>query len=333
MSTAPQPHGEAAAPGRAPPPDPEREPLGSLTAPIAARRFDAGADLRASVLAAFRDALADAAAAARRPVADEAVHELRKALRRARAIVRLVGPALGRDDRRDLARTLVAARRSLSAARDRAVIPSALAEAALGDEDRAVARAALGDAGPPPDDVRRMIDEAAAQAAPLGDALAAALPRAIGWRDLEAGLAATYRQARRGLRRARRSRRAFHVFRKRTKELTCQLDLLADGLEGRTAARRRRLAALGDPLRQAVDLVMLQRLLAGPRPADGGATAALLARLDDAITAQIRTARRAARGRFARRPRRFARKAIRGVRRDHRAAARRAEPVVIPVAR
>lgn len=295
----------------------EHDKLGPLGAPAASngKPFARDADLRASLVAAFGTAIADAQAAARRPAVDEAVHELRKALRRARATVRLIADTLARDDRRDLTRALVEARQLLSAPRDLAVVPVALTEVDLDDASRA---AALGivtgarDAALSVDEVRATLADVAARVAPLADVMAAALPASLDWGDLADGLADTYRSARRSLARARRSRPAFHRFRKRAKELTYQLELLSDGIDGRVAALERRFAALGDELGPAVDVIMLRGFLE-----HHAAPAELLEAVDDDLAARIKSARKRARDLFDRRPRRFARKVRRAARRDH----------------
>jgi CHAD domain-containing protein len=295
-------------------------PLGTPAAPGAAigQPFAPNADLRASLVAAFAGAIADAQAASRRPppaAIDESVHELRKALRRARAIVDLVAGTLARDDRRDLSRALVEARRMLSASRDLAVVPVALTEVALDDAARAAALAIVTgarDAALSVDEVRQTLADAAARVAPLADVMAAALPAALDWDDLADGLADTYRSARRSLARARRSRRAFHRFRKRAKELTYQLELLADGIEGKTSALAHRLSDLGDELGPVVDVIMLRGFLEAH-----AAPAELLDAIDDDLDARIKASRGRAKDLFDRRARKFARKVRRAVRRDH----------------
>jgi CHAD domain-containing protein len=295
----------------------EVDKLGPLGAPTVGngKPFSKDADLRASLVSAFRTAIADAQAASRRPAVDEAVHELRKALRRARATVRLIADTLARDDRRDLTRALVEARQLLSASRDLAVVPVALTEVSLDDAARTAALAIVTgarDAALSVDEVRTTLADAAARVAPLADVMAAALPQSLDWGDLADGLADTYRGARKNLKKARRSRPAFHRFRKRAKELTYQLELLSDGIEGRTASLSHQLAALGDVLGSAVDVIMLRGFLE-----QHAAPPELLEAIDDDLDARIKAARKHARDLFDRRPRRFARRVRRAVRRDH----------------
>lgn len=295
----------------------EHDKLGTLGAPAVSngKPFAKDADLRASLVAAFRGAIADAQAATRRPAVDEAVHELRKALRRARATVRLVADTLARDDRRDLTRALVEARQLLSASRDLAVVPVALTEVTLDDAQRTAALQIVTgarDAALSVDEVKKTLAEAAERVAPLADVMAAALPAAVDWDDLADGVADTYRNARKNLKKARRSWPAFHAFRKRAKELTYQLELLADGIDGRTAALEHQLSALGDELGPAVDVIMLRGFLE-----HHAASPELLDAIDDDLDARIKVARKHAKDLFDRGSRKFARKVRRSVRRDH----------------
>src|SRR5438093_1585963 len=68
---------------------------------------------------------------------------------------------------------------------------------------------------------------AATAAAAQVEALEAALPPTIAWSDVERGVRAVYDEARSARKAARRSKRAFHTWRRRSKELTYQLELLA----------------------------------------------------------------------------------------------------------
>src|SRR4051812_5956638 len=108
---------------------PERDKLGLL--PTAADDT-----LRARVIRAATDALATARAAELRSkvAPHEAVHEVRKALRRLRALVDLVGDTLPDTERKDLARGLSNARRSLGPARDQEVARELLRHAAAAPE-------------------------------------------------------------------------------------------------------------------------------------------------------------------------------------------------------
>jgi CHAD domain-containing protein len=293
--------------------DVEAEP--AHVGPLGAIASHGAGDLRAALVTAFRDAIADARAAAALPKVEDAVHECRKALRRARATARLVATSLGRDDRRDLRRALRDARRLLSTARDVAVLPGALAALDVGEElhGAVVAIVSAGRAAAPPsDETRKLVEEAATRVAPLADVMAAALPAELDWDDLADGLATTYKAARRAVRTARRSHSSFHTVRRRSKELAAQLELLAGGTDGKTAALRKQLADLGDELGDTVDEIMLRDFVEA-----NGADAALLDTIDAHLDRRMRSGRKAARGVFDRRARRFVRKVGKAVKKDH----------------
>ncbi len=291
--------------------------------------------LRRTLLRAFHDAIAAAGAAAQDPDLDAAVHEVRKALRRARATAWLVASDLPRDDRREIMRALVAARRQLSSTRDLAVAPLTIDLLGL-DEDHLVAAddvvSQARSAGPTPDQVRTALADTVAAVRGLPAIMAAALPATTDWKVLRRGLAGTYRRARKRLRKARRSRAAFHDVRKRTKELAYQLELLAAGVDGHTEALRRGLADLAEELGGVVDAIMLRDFLVAhaPPPADEASVArleTLLAAIDTHLAARMKASRKGARELFERPARRWARKVGKAVRRDHAPAA-----VVVPAA-
>jgi CHAD domain-containing protein len=296
-------------------PYPEQDKLGPLGgAVLPARRFDDDADLRAAIVAAFRAAIADADTAVQIESIDEAIHELRKALRRARAIKSLVGATLAKDDRRDLRRALVETRKTLSTARDLTVLPHALEMVDESLRPRGAAVVELARTGAAPvEQVRETLAAAAARVTPLADMIAAALPAQLEWSDLEDGLAETYRRARDNLRTSKRSPAAFHRFRKRAKELSYQLELLADGIDGKVERLRRGLVELGDTLGDTVDVWLLREVAGTHAPDD----ADLLGALDEDLRDRIKLARRQAKAVFDRRARKFARKVRRAVRADH----------------
>jgi CHAD domain-containing protein len=302
----------------------ETDKLGPLSAPPVAAGLPLGdAALRRAVVSAFRDAITAAEAATREPDVDDAVHEVRKALRRARATAHLVADCLPKDDRRDITRALGDARGKLSATRDLSVAPAALAAIELDDASRAAADAVVAHAQTtraPSDDLRAAIADAVAAVKPLPDVMAAALPEATDFSVVRDGLAETYRRARKSLKKARRSRASFHDFRKRTKELTYQLELLAAGVDGHVEALRRELADLGDDASAVVDAIMLRDFLEAHAP-EGDARpeglTPLLDAIDEHLDDKIRSARKGARDVFDRRARKWAKKVGKAVRRDH----------------
>jgi CHAD domain-containing protein len=254
--------------------------------------------------------------------ANDAVHSYRKALRRARAVLSLVRHALAKRERRAVEHALQEARRSVSAMRDHAVAPDALDEVTLDADARATATAVLVQAAaaqPSHAEIAQRLREGVARAVAQVEALEAALPRAIELDTLIRGVRDVYAAARKARRRAKSSTdpREFHRWRRRTKELVYQLQLLARWAGERTCALRDTFDEVGDALSEGVDLVMLGDFIA---TYGHGIATVRLAAVETAIAAQrdaaMAQARVASRGVFARRPKRFAAKLARAVRRD-----------------
>jgi CHAD domain-containing protein len=298
----------------------EQDKLG----PLGGKRsiLDDEGELRRTLVAEFQ-ATADAARVAAASVARDpvgAVHEYRKALRRARAVLGLVAHALPRNERRAVETALKEARRALGAVRDQAVIPEALETLDLDEVERATADAIVGataESIPPPAEIEQLLAEGAARTAAQVEALEAALPRQLAWDVVERGIRDTYDAGRRARKAAKRSKRAFHTWRRRSKELSCQLDLLAGYAGERMAELHRELSSVTDAQGPAVDLIMLRDLVlthsAGVAPdAAQRLTIAIETKLDDLVAA----ARRAGRDVFRRKPRKFVRRVTKRMRRD-----------------
>jgi CHAD domain-containing protein len=319
---------------------PEHDKLGPLPAPSREPALHPTGDLRGSILAAFRDAIDQARRAAGNPTdLDEAVHTYRKSLRRARAILAMVADDLPGSDADAILQTLRRARRAVSAARDHAVAPKALASLVLDDGPRDAAQqviTAARAAAPDRDEVTRHLVEGADQVAGSADAFAVAVPD-LDWPMVVDGVARTYRAARRQLGDAKRSRRAFHAWRRRTKELSYQLALIAAGAGERTAAIAGEVDGLSDELGDVVDLVMLEAFIEShatpqrdddavqvadgdddqPAPSlDDDALEALTDAAETALRDRSRVARRMGKEVFAKSSRRFARRLGKAVRRD-----------------
>lgn len=302
----------------------EEDQLGPLG--IRASALHDPIELRARLVGEFEQAVAAAKAAA--ALVDQgstaAVHESRKALRRARAVLSMVAGALPKSERRAVRAALQEARRSLSSVRDHAVAPVTLGKLMLDDEDREVAKRVLDNAAeaiPPLAEIKQLLGEAAARAAAQAEALAAALPTQIGWNVVGAGIARVYRDARRAHRKAKGSRAWFHTWRRRAKELVYQLDFVAAHAGARTLELRADIDEATDRLGPAVDLVMLHDFVetygAG---VPGGDLARLRDELDRQLERLMKDTRRAGRAAFRRRPRRFLRRLAKAVRRDLRPA-------------
>ncbi len=273
-------------------------------------------EARGLLLAAFRAAVEDAETAARTASTDQdvAVHEYRKALRRARAIAALARPAIGRDAHDTIRDELRAARREVSAARDHTVAGAALAQLALESQEREGANhliLLLQNEEPSPEEVSARLLEGAERARQQSAALEQALPSDLDVGSLTRGLARTYRQARAARKAAKRSLRAFHRWRRRTKELDAQLAVLARHAGAHTEAIRQAYSDASAVLGPIADLIMLRSLADSYHHHHPESS---FVELEDALARladeQVGAARKLARPLFATRPRKLA-KALR----------------------
>ncbi|HEY5950140.1 MAG TPA: CHAD domain-containing protein [Kofleriaceae bacterium] len=275
--------------------------------------LDDGIELRRSLFLEFRTAAEDvrqAAAAADAGLA-AAVHDYRKGLRRARALLRLVAGELPKTERRDLQRALTEARRSLGAARDHSVANDVLGhlegeperEAALAVLDAAAAAAMT------TIEIKQLLAEGAARTAAQVELLDAALPARIEWSVIREGLRDTYKQARTARRASKKSRRAFHTWRRRSKELVIQLEILARTAAPQLEQIRQQILDATDQLGDTVDLLMARDFVR--LHADGidkQRIDLLTQALDRELDRKAREGRRDARDAFRKKPRELARK-------------------------
>ena len=298
----------------------EEDQLGPLG--IRASALHDPVDLRVRLLGEFDDAVAAAKASAAMGEhgSTTAVHDSRKALRRARAVLSMVSSALPKSEQRAVRAALQEARRSLSTVRDHAVAPETLGALELGDEERDTAKRVLDNAAeaiPALTEIRQLLGEAAARAAAQAEALAASLPQELGWGVVAGGIAAVYGEARDARRRAKHSRPWFHTWRRRSKELVYQLDFVAAYAGARTLAIRAELDAITDQLGPAVDLVMLRDFVQthaqGLPPKD---VERLRAELDRQLEDRMKDARKAGRDAFSQKPKKFLRRLEKAVKRD-----------------
>jgi CHAD domain-containing protein len=292
-------------------------PLGTRPAVL-----DNEAELRHALVAEF----AATAAAAREAAgsvdqgAATAVHSYRKALRRSRAVLSLVVHALPKSERRAVKRALREARRALGSARDHAVAPETLAHLPLGEVERASARAivdAAAQAIAPISEIKQLLAEGAARAAAQVEALEAALPPTFGWEVVERGVRDVYDAARRARSGAKSSKRAFPTWRRRSKELTYQLELLASYAGVHVAELHKEVAGAIDPQGPAVDLIMLRDFVrAYGEGVEPEAYDFLVAAIDGQLRDVMKASRKAGKAAFERRPRRFVRRLTKAMRRD-----------------
>jgi len=276
------------------------------------------AALRAMLVHEFESAAHDAkhAVGAVEHSASDAVHASRKALRKARAVLGLLGAALPKSERRAVKRALQQARRALSTERDHAVAPSTLAQLPLGDEERQKADAVLAAAAqalPSTHDIRQLVAEAAARAAAQAEAIQAALPAELDWDCVLEGVRKQYAEARRARRAGKHRKAQFHAWRRRAKELTYQLAILKSHAGPRVAAIHAELEGVTDVLSPAVDLVMVHEFV-GTYGGDG--VEHLQMAVDAALGDAMKLGRKAGKDPFRAGSKRFAKRLAKAIKRD-----------------
>jgi CHAD domain-containing protein len=277
---------------------------------------------RALVLEAFQTATSEAAVAAAKASKDLAssVHELRKALRRAGAVLALVLPVMRKDEHAAIRNELRTVRRSISAARDHTVAAASLAALPLEAEERQIAdmlQAALTDQGPDVAEISTAIAEGAKRAEAQVEALDAALPDEVKWQTITRGVAGTYRRARSARKDAKQSRTSFHRWRRRTKELEAQLALLAKHSGERTEAMRRSYGDISNVLGPVADLLMLRELINAHGKGWSPERFDVLAQGIERLTAtKISAVRKLAKPLFEARPKELAKRVSKAVHKD-----------------
>lgn len=232
------------------------------------RRSEAGAEgARRIVRRETRDALRRLAAGRR--VGDSSVHEARKALKRARAALRLLRPRLGARAYRRENHALRDAARPLSMLRDARILLDTLGDLAreAPARDRAALRRMVPELERHRDNVRRRWVEKDDPWNDVEKELRAARRRASkwklggqGWAVLGRGLEKTYRAGRQAFEKVSRAATAenLHEWRKQSKYLWHQLQFLE---QARPRALRKladRTHELSDRLGQDHDLVVLR---------------------------------------------------------------------------
>lgn len=262
-------------------------------------------DVRPRILAEFRAAADDARDAAADVDGDLSrnVHSYRKALRRARAIVKLVRDELRNHDRNDVLRALRDARRAVGSARDADVFKSVFGSLEHASALVDAASSAITDA-----EIKQLLAEGAARTQAQVELLETLLPANISWDSLVDGVRETYRDARRARHASRHSRSAFHRWRRRSKELAIQLDVLATiGAPG-VERLRESIVAATDQFGDIVDLLMARDFIKVHGDAiDRERADALSTDVTRDLDSRIAQARQAARDVFRKKPRKFAR--------------------------
>ncbi len=235
---------------------------------ISRRRLKAprGVPLREAMLSAFTAIIATARGTVRHVALEpeEALHDFRKSVRRARALVSLLRPALGRTAAAGLSGELRAAFRATGALRDADILIATLRSVASDDPSRPIVERAL--AQEQSRDGARAAEALAAGSRvlrPLPDVLRVTLPQAFSMDDLARGLARSSRRVRATLAEAVEAgtSAAFHEWRKRVKELRYQIELLASSGSAALKRREKALASLAEELGKVTDLIVLQTAL------------------------------------------------------------------------
>ncbi len=126
-----------------------------------------------------------------------------------------------------------------------------------------------------------------------------------------------YDAARRARRAGKRSKRSFHTWRRRSKELTYQLELIAGYASFQTAEIHHEIEGVTDTQGPAVDLIMVRDFIR--TYGDSVAPEAfeqLISSVDTQLDDLMRDSRSAGRDAFRRAPRKFVRRLTKAVRKD-----------------
>ncbi|MFG0284418.1 MAG: CHAD domain-containing protein [Phycisphaerales bacterium JB039] len=217
---------------------------------------------------------AQAGRAARAAAGDdphEAVHEVRRRCKKARAALRLARPALGSAFARENA-FFRDVGRSISQLRDAQAVVEAIpalrerfadeAPAPVLDRAQTEMRARR-DAAAAPDELRDALDRAGAELTQAIDRLASLPVRGQGFGVVAAGLRRTYRDGREAMKIARREPaiEALHEWRKRVKDHRYQISMLRQLWPTVMEARQAELHRLSDLLGADHDLATLSAIL------------------------------------------------------------------------
>lgn len=289
--------------------------------------------LREGFLAAFATILAHACQQDVHASPATALHEFRKSVRRARALMVLMEGFVGVDAHGELSVTLRAVHRSTSELRDRQVVADVLQGAPMvatdahappeppEPDDVAVLARALGAAMPvtaPPDvaAIAGVMQSGCERLADLPQLLAGAMPSRVRWDAVADGLARSFRRARRRLRAVEQTGddEDVHRLRKRIKELDYQVELLAAHDGDRVRRRRKELDRLAEELGRLVDLFVL-RDHAAQHAEPGDDHERLREAIASARASQLEQVLASARDVLDDSPRNYARRIVRAVRR------------------
>ncbi|CAN5425335.1 hypothetical protein BH11MYX1_BH11MYX1_24320 [soil metagenome] len=302
------------------PPFAEHDNLGLLGAKTSVLENEP--ELRRALVGAFASTAGAARAATAQVETDvsTAVHEYRKALRRARAVLSLLEGALPKSERRAVRRALQQARRTVSGARDLAVAPEVLNGLSLDEVSRGAANAALANAVaamPAAAEIKQLLAEGAARAMTQVEALEAALPQEISWKTVADGVRTLYAAARDARKAAKTSKRKFHSWRRRCKELTYALEVISGFTALHVNELEQEIETVADAASPAVDLVMaLDFVRTYGQGVAPEAFEQLTSSLDTQLHTLMRAARRAGKHAFHLSPKKFVRRLTKAVKKD-----------------
>jgi CHAD domain-containing protein len=277
--------------------------------------------LRDGFLAAFAGILAHACQQDVHQSPATALHEFRKSVRRARALMVLMEGFVGIDAHAEMSATLRTAHRATSELRDRQVVADTLQGAqpnhgSVSALAREVGLSMPGAAAPDVAVIAGVMARGCLSLAELPRLLASAMPSRLRWDAVADGLARSFRRARRRLRAVERQGddEAVHGLRKRVKELDYQVELLSACGGDRVRRRRKELDHLAEDLGRLVDLFVL-RDHAEQHVAPGPDHARLLEAIADERATQLEQVLAHARDVLDDSPRSYARRIVRAVRR------------------
>jgi CHAD domain-containing protein len=196
----------------------------------------------------------------------KAVHEFRKSIRRARSVLNMCHPALNARDYKKLENELRDAGRLVSMVRDVDVLSDLAAQLAQDEPEifsalpLAVRKVTASIEAPSPVETLHRIGPGLAA---VGLTFGSAVHDDLSWGDVRDGLRRTYRAARKAFREARsgRSDEAIHAWRKRSKAVRYQLELLASGGAEPVDDLRIAFTELTEKLGVATDMSAMRRLL------------------------------------------------------------------------
>jgi CHAD domain-containing protein len=195
------------------------------------------------------------------------VHEWRKSLRRARALLRLARPAVDDPVRRSVNASLRTAQRAASSLRDAEALQLALralrkqkGQTAAERRDITTFSRSLRRAAPPAAKATSTLQAHRPRILAAAGRFERALPPEMDWPEIEKGLRDSYVRAREALRRLRHDEadQQFHDLRKAIKSLHYQTGLLASTGHRPAAKLRKRLDELAETQGHVTDLLLLR---------------------------------------------------------------------------